>query len=99
MGAVWYRLFDEKDKGYGYVDSSTPELGIAVCKEARGLGLGTLLMQKIIQKAMQEGYPSISLSVDPENTTAVHLYKKLGFKEVGVEGTSITMVSRFYYSK
>lgn len=29
-GAVWYRLFDVRNKGYGFVDSETPELGIAV---------------------------------------------------------------------
>ncbi len=94
VGAVWYRLFDEFNKGYGYVDSNTPELGIAVTKEVRGMGVGTLLMKKIIQQAMDEGYKSISLSADPENSHAVHIYNKLGFKEYGVSGTSITMVYR-----
>ncbi|MEC1180146.1 GNAT family N-acetyltransferase [Metasolibacillus meyeri] len=96
MGAVWYRLFNEANKGYGYVDSNIPELGIAICQEARGLGLGTLLMQSIMQKARQDGYTSISLSVDPENHTAVHLYKKLDFEDFGISGTSITMIKRFY---
>ncbi len=92
VGAVWYRLFDEHNQGYGYVDDDTPELGIAVSKNARGMGVGTLLMNKIIQLAMEEGYKSISLSVDPDNRDAVHIYNKMGFKECGVSGTSITMV-------
>lgn len=96
VGAVWYRLFDDFNKGYGYVDSNTPELGIAVTKEVRGMGLGTLLMNKIINQAISEGYKSISLSVDLENSNAVHLYKKLGFEEYGVSGTSITMVYRVF---
>ena len=94
VGAVWYRLFNEIDKGYGYVDNQTPELGIAVTEEARGMGVGTLLMKKIIHQAICEGYHSISLSVDPANSHAVHLYKKLGFEDYGVSGTSITMVYR-----
>lgn len=96
VGAVWYRLFNEFNKGYGYVDSDTPELGIAVVEEVRGTGVGTLLMKKIIDQAICDGYKSISLSVDSENSTAVHIYKKLGFENYGVSGTSITMVYRVY---
>ena len=94
VGAVWYRLFDEPNKGYGFVDNSTPELGIAVTQEARGLGIGTLLMKRIIQQASEDGYKSLSLSVDPENMSAVHIYRQLGFIDYGVSGTSITMVYR-----
>ena len=96
VGAAWYRLFNEFNKGYGYVDSNTPELGIAVAEEVRGTGVGTLLMKKIINQAICEGYKSISLSVDPENSNAVHIYKKLGFEDYGVSGTSITMMYRVY---
>ncbi|MDQ0220215.1 GNAT family N-acetyltransferase [Peribacillus cavernae] len=92
VGAVWYRLFDENNKGYGYIDTNTPELGIAVLKEARGMGAGTLLMRKIIEKASDDGYKSISLSVDPNNIHAVQLYNKLRFEKCGSSGTSWTMV-------
>lgn len=95
VGAVWYRLFDEHNKGYGYVDQHTPELGIAVSTEVRGIGVGTLLMGKIIQLALEDGYKSISLSVDPDNSNAVQLYNNMGFKECGVSGTSLIMVCRF----
>lgn len=94
VGAVWYRLFDESNKGYGYVDNRTPELGIAVTKEARGLGIGTLLMKQIMKQALKDGYKSLSLSVDPENTSAVYIYRQLGFIDYNVSGTSITMIYR-----
>lgn len=41
----------------------------------------------------KKGVRRISLSVAPENTAAVKLYKRKGFKEVGMVGTSITMVA------
>lgn len=94
LGAVWFRVFDENNQGYGYIDANTPELGIAVDKDVRGMGVGTFLMNRIIQLAMEEGYKSISLSVDPDNSDAVHIYNKMGFKEYGMSGTSITMVYR-----
>ncbi|MEK3889914.1 GNAT family N-acetyltransferase [Bacillus sp. FSL K6-3431] len=92
IAAVWYRLFDEQNKGYGYINNCTPEIGIAVSKEARGMGIGSILLHSIIKQAMVDGYKSISLSVDPKNENAVHIYKKQGFKEYGLCGTSITMV-------
>ena len=94
IGAVWYRLFDESNKGYGFVDNQTPELGIAVSKEARGLGVGTLLMKKIVERAAVDGYKTLSLSVDPENRSAVHIYRQLGFIDYDISGTSITMIYR-----
>jgi L-amino acid N-acyltransferase YncA len=89
---VWYRLFSETDKGYGFVDSCTPELGIAIKNEARGLGAGPKLMEAILSQAREDEYSSLSLSVDPANHQALHLYKKFGFIECGAKGTSITMV-------
>lgn len=91
VGAAWYRLFTENQKGYGYVDNETPELGIAVTNEVRGNGIGHLLMERLIETASRDGYTSLSLSVDPNNTQAVQLYKKFGFGECGTSGTSSTM--------
>ncbi|MCG3087454.1 GNAT family N-acetyltransferase [Sporosarcina cyprini] len=95
IGAVWYRLFDTDNKGYGFVDENTPEIGIAVRKEFRGRGVGTILMQNIIQRAKEEGYTGISLSVDLENRGAIALYEKLGFRDYETVGTSKTMLYRY----
>jgi ribosomal protein S18 acetylase RimI-like enzyme len=91
IGAVWYRLFDETNKGYGFVDSETPELGIAVLPDFRQQGVGAILMKEIIQQAGIDGYKSLSLSVDPDNHLAVWLYEKLGFGYYDISGTSWTM--------
>lgn len=87
VGAVWYRLFSSEERGYGYVSDDIPELGIALVKEARGKGLGTKLMNLIIEEAKRNGYKSLSLSVDVANTNAVNLYRKFGFIEL--EGEKI----------
>lgn len=91
IGAAWYRLFPEDDKGYGYVDSETPEIGIAVLPEYRNRRLGKSLMIYLLQQAKVDGYQQISLSCDPTNNNALHLYQKLGFEQVGVIGTSWVM--------
>jgi ribosomal protein S18 acetylase RimI-like enzyme len=92
VGAVWYRLFGSEERGYGYVNDDTPELGIAIKKDARGKGLGTKLMHSIIEEAKVNNHKSLSLSVDVDNTQAINLYRRLGFVEVGKVGSSNTML-------
>lgn len=100
QGAAWIRLFTSENPGYGYLDDSTPELAIAVAPSARGTGLGTALLTRLLTDTRPR-YPAISLSVRAENP-ARRLYTRLGFTEVaGSEitnragTTSVTMVLRF----
>lgn len=95
VGAVWYRVFGEQEKGYGFVSSEIPELGIAIKSAERGKGLGKQLMQAILQEANEAEYPGLSLSVDLDNHGAITLYHKLGFKDVEIVGTSKTMIYLF----
>ncbi|WP_238653519.1 GNAT family N-acetyltransferase [Paenibacillus piscarius] len=90
-GAAWYRLFDETNQGYGFVDAQTPELGIAIRPDFRHQGVGVRLMKEIIDQARSDGHSALSLSVDPDNQGAVKLYEKLGFQFYGIAGTSWTM--------
>lgn len=90
IGAVWYRRFDFENKGYGFVAEDIPELSIAINSDGRGKGVGSKLMEALITEAKKQGFHALSLSVDPTNAAA-KLYKKLGFVEVGMEGTSAVM--------
>jgi [ribosomal protein S18]-alanine N-acetyltransferase len=93
VGAVWMRLFDETTKTYGYIDAQTPILAIALKPDYRGKGIGTLLLEKILQEAKMKGYKQISLSVDPNNP-ALRLYERFGFQQVGINGTSWDMIAK-----
>jgi len=90
VGAAWFRLFHGGNKSYGYISDDIPELSIAIVKEYRGKGFGSDLLKALIEKARKDGYPSISLSVDPNNA-AYGLYVREGFKKVGIVDTSWTM--------
>lgn len=91
IGAVTARVLPADNQGYGYIDDVTPELGLAVLDEYRGQGVGTALMQALLTELRQQQTAQVSLSVDPSNPV-VRLYERLGFQEVSVVGTSITMV-------
>jgi ribosomal protein S18 acetylase RimI-like enzyme len=90
VGAVWVRLFESENPGYGYVDENIPELSIAILPGFRNKGLGTELLNKMIIEAGTR-FCGLSLSVTTENP-ARRLYERLGFKLVKVNGTSLTML-------
>ena len=58
-------------------------LGISIKKKAWGLGLGTLLIEKSLEQAKQNGFTQVELGVFADNERARHLYRKLGFIEMG----------------
>lgn len=79
VGCVWTRILDGLIKGYGYLDSETPEFAISVYKEYRGFGIGTRLMKAMLELLKSQGYTKTSLSVQKENF-AVKMYENLGFR-------------------
>jgi ribosomal protein S18 acetylase RimI-like enzyme len=82
VGAAWYRLFEQGEPGYGFVDEETPELTIAIVPSRRGRGLGEELLAGLLERARADGYTQISLSVEPDNP-AIRLYEQHGFAKVG----------------
>jgi ribosomal protein S18 acetylase RimI-like enzyme len=69
IGAAWIRLLA--------VDDTTPELAIAVLPQYVGRGIGTLLLQHLLEVAKQR-YPRMALSVRTTNP-AKRLYERMGF--------------------
>ena len=63
--------------------SHVGEMGVSVLKNARGIGVGTALIESLIKLAKEVGLKVIVLDMFATNTIARHLYEKVGFVEVG----------------
>jgi GNAT superfamily N-acetyltransferase len=85
VGAAWLRYFLASDPGYGFVDTRTPELSIAVLPTHRGKGIGSQLLERLLQ-----GVHATSLSCDPGNP-AWRLYVRLGFEPLPDGRTMLRM--------
>ena len=75
VGAVLTRIMHD----YDHVDDETPSFAISLYKEYRGQGIGTRLMQEMLQVLKSKGYKRASLSVQKANY-AVRMYEELGFR-------------------
>lgn len=79
IGCVWTRILDGDIKGFGNIDSKTPEFAISILKDYRGLGIGTSLMKEMLSLLKSKGYKKTSLAVQKENY-ALKMYKNVGFR-------------------
>lgn len=95
VGAAWLRLLTGDNKGFGYVDDTTPELVIAVLPKHRGNGVGTQLLTRLLAAA-KASYPSVSLNVGARNP-AWRLYQRLGFEVV--EGSEKRTGGKYFNMK
>ena len=59
--------------------------GICVDASGRGKGIGTALLEAIIDVAKQQGLKKITLDVIDSNPRAKALYERVGFKAIGTE--------------
>lgn len=99
IGAVWVRLLFEPVKGYGNIDSKTPEFAISVLPDYRGRGIGSKLMHATLMHLAENGYRAASLSVAKDNR-AFNLYCKCGFSVLRENADDYIMaVSLDGYSK
>ena len=67
--------------GYAHLDSEGGKvwLGTAVAESEKGKGVGTLLMQALLEEGKKRKIEKITLSVDNDNHIAATLYRKFGF--------------------
>lgn len=58
-------------------------LDVAVDHDIRGAGVGRLLVRKVLDDCRSNNASFVSLEVRESNLTAIGLYRKMGFAEVG----------------
>ena len=72
--------------GFAALLMAPPEsdiLDIAVDRGRRNAGIGTKLLQQLLEEGLKCGVRTAYLEVRTGNAPARHLYEKLGFREVG----------------
>ena len=92
VGGAFVRYHAASQAGYGFVSEQIPELSIALYPGFRGMGLGTQLLERLINDLQTQDCPGISLSVDKRNP-AMKLYEKFGFRTVRLEGNPTMLLS------
>ena len=75
---AWVRLFSSEEAGADYVGDNIPELAIGTIPATRGLGVGTTVLQALLDLCKTR-YSGVSLSVRVDNP-AIRLYERLGFR-------------------
>ena len=87
VGAVWSRIMDD----YGHIDDRTPSLAISLYKEYRNRGIGSELLDRMLDLLRQDGYRQVSLSVQKANY-ALRMYQLAGFEVVEDRGEEVLML-------
>ncbi|MBO8130144.1 MAG: ribosomal protein S18-alanine N-acetyltransferase [Candidatus Marinimicrobia bacterium] len=78
---------EDKVRGFvifWYIDDEIHIANLAVHPEKRRMGLGRMLLEKVIKEAKENGILYIYLDVNSKNEEAKKLYFKYGFEVVGV---------------
>jgi ribosomal protein S18 acetylase RimI-like enzyme len=71
-------------------------IGMMVRPEARGVGLGALLVEACIAEARHAGLEMLTLSVTAENAGAVRLYERHGFAAYGLLRRALKIGNRYH---
>jgi GNAT superfamily N-acetyltransferase len=65
------------------VRETIPEICIAVEPNFQGQGIGSRLLEELIQGAMElDGVPGVTCQSVREDNPAVHLYERMGFRRI-----------------
>jgi L-amino acid N-acyltransferase YncA len=60
------------------------DFSIYVAREARGQGVGRVLLPRVVDEARRLGYHKMVLAAFPTNEAGMRLYEAMGFSRVGI---------------
>jgi len=83
----WCYENDGLIQGYGVMSVAAGEshiLNLSVRPESQRQGIGSKLMKHFLQLARRHDADIVMLEVRPSNVSAISLYEKMGFNEIGV---------------
>jgi len=63
--------------------SGVVEVSIYIASSAAGMGVGSRLLQQVIESSEQNNIWTIQSMIFPENVASIKLHRKFGFEEVG----------------
>lgn len=92
VGAVWVRNIN----GYGSIDDVTVEFAASVFDEYQKMGIGTALMNRMLEHLKELNYTKASLAVQKENYD-VRMYRKVGFEIADENEQEYIMIHRLGY--
>jgi ribosomal protein S18 acetylase RimI-like enzyme len=93
VGAAWYRYWTDDNFIRGYIDEMTPVFVIGVDRDYRRQGIGTTMIEWLIEYASTHAIQTISLMVSKDND-AIHVYRQRGFLEYTDTGDSLVMLRK-----
>lgn len=84
-----YIVACENDVIYGYcgmwgIVGEGQINNVAVKKELQGKGIGFLLVKFLLEEGYKQGLEAFTLEVRESNLSAIHVYEKVGFENVGI---------------
>lgn len=79
-------VFEMNDSDYTIPNQRIYLSRLIVKQEYRNRGIGSELIDFVIEKAKKMGYKELSVGVDKDNEAALHLYQKKGFTEIIFDG-------------
>ena len=75
-----------------YVYRGVAEVSVYVDTHFNGKGIGTKLLQQLIDESETAGFWTLQSGIFPENKASLQLHKKLGFREIGYREKAGKMV-------